>query len=75
MHVVRNALDHGIESPDARRAAGKDPQGRIDIAAFQRGNHVVIEVSDDGAGIDIDGLRTRARELGIVPPRRRAGSA
>jgi two-component system chemotaxis sensor kinase CheA len=74
MHVVRNALDHGIESPDVRRAAGKDAQGRIDIEAFQRGNHVVIEVSDDGAGIDVDRLCTRARELEIVPPDAELGS-
>jgi len=68
MHIVRNALDHAIEPPDERRAAGKEPQGSIRIEAFQRGNHVVISVSDDGRGIDLEALRERARSQGLVPP-------
>ncbi len=68
MHVVRNALDHAIEPPDERAAAGKDAMGRIAIDAFQRGNHVVIEVRDDGCGIDTLALRTRAEQLGLVSP-------
>ena len=68
MHVVRNALDHAIETLEERLAAGKDPQGCIRIEAFQRGNHVVIAVSDDGAGIDTDALRARAEAAGIVAP-------
>lgn len=66
MHVVRNALDHGIETPEERRAAGKDAQGTLRIEAFQRGNHVVIAVADDGRGIDRVALRARGEELGLI---------
>jgi len=66
MHTVRNALDHAIEAPEERLAAGKDPEGRIKIEAFQRGNHVVIAVSDDGRGIDTDRLRAKAESRGLV---------
>jgi two-component system chemotaxis sensor kinase CheA len=68
MHVVRNALDHALESPEERRAVGKEAQGTIRLAAFQRGNHVVIEVSDDGRGIDVRALRERAEALGLLRP-------
>ncbi|MBW1687954.1 MAG: chemotaxis protein CheA [Deltaproteobacteria bacterium] len=68
MHVVRNALDHAIEPSDERVAGGKDPQGCVSIEAFQRGNHVVIAVSDDGRGIDVETLRARAEACGIVEP-------
>ncbi len=68
MHVVRNALDHAIEPPEERVAAGKEPQGCVRIEAFQRGNHVVIAVSDDGRGIDVETLRARAEACGIVEP-------
>jgi two-component system chemotaxis sensor kinase CheA len=68
MHVVRNALDHAIESPEDRRAAGKDPEGLLAIEALQRGNHVVIAVRDDGRGIDLAALRTRAEAKGLVQP-------
>jgi two-component system chemotaxis sensor kinase CheA len=66
MHIVRNALDHAIEPPEERVAAGKPPQGLVRIEAVQRGNHVVVEVSDDGRGIDAAALRERAEELGLV---------
>jgi len=68
MHVVRNALDHALESPAERKAAGKDLEGCIRIEAFQRGNHVVIAVTDDGRGIDVETLRARAEERGLVQP-------
>jgi two-component system, chemotaxis family, sensor kinase CheA len=68
MHVVRNAIDHAIESPDDRRRAGKDPEGLLAIEALQRGNHVVIAVRDDGRGIDLETLRARAEEKGLVQP-------
>ncbi|MEM6445646.1 MAG: response regulator [Cyanobacteria bacterium P01_D01_bin.123] len=64
MHLVRNAFDHGIESPDARQAAGKPAQGTIDIRAFHRGNQTLITVSDDGGGINLDKVRDRARKMG-----------
>jgi len=66
MHVVRNALDHAIEPREERIAGGKDPEGRIRIEAFQRGNHVVIAVSDDGRGVDTAALRVLAEAKGIV---------
>jgi len=66
MHIVRNAIDHGIEPVEERRAAGKDAQGCIKINAFQRGNHVVISVSEDGRGIDRAALFARAQSLGLV---------
>lgn len=68
MHVVRNAFDHAIESADERQAAGKPAEGEILIQAFQRGNHVVIEVVDDGRGIDPVRVRQKAEERGIVSP-------
>jgi two-component system chemotaxis sensor kinase CheA len=66
LHLVRNAVDHGIEAPDARAAAGKPAEGAIRIAAAHRGNQVEIRVSDDGRGLDPDQLRSRAVERGLV---------
>jgi two-component system chemotaxis sensor kinase CheA len=68
MHIVRNALDHALENSEERLAAGKDPEGRIGVEAFQRGNHVVIAVSDDGRGIDTGSLRANAEAQGVVRP-------
>ncbi|MCZ6781754.1 MAG: chemotaxis protein CheA [Proteobacteria bacterium] len=68
MHVVRNAFDHAIESEEERVMAGKPAQGRILIEASQRGNHVVIEVADDGRGIDPAEVRRRAEAAGLVAP-------
>lgn len=59
-HILRNAADHGIESADERRAAGKDPMGHIRISARQSGNQIVIEIVDDGRGINVDKLGVRA---------------
>ncbi|MGH0034348.1 MAG: chemotaxis protein CheW [Myxococcota bacterium] len=66
VHIVRNAFDHAIESEEERRSVGKSPHGSILIEASQRGNHVVIEVRDDGRGIDSDAVRARAIERGLV---------
>ncbi len=68
VHVIRNAVDHGIEEPEVREAAGKPPRGRIRLAARQRGNHVVIEVEDDGAGVSRERVRRKAVERGLVEP-------
>jgi two-component system chemotaxis sensor kinase CheA len=68
MHIVRNAIDHGIELPDERKKAGKKESGTITLRAFQRGNHVVIEVSDDGSGIDIEKVKKKAIEKGLLMP-------
>ena len=67
MHIIRNAIDHGIEAPEKRLAAGKDDKGTIRISSFQKGNHVVIEVEDDGSGIDLDKVRAKAVQKGLVP--------
>ncbi len=66
IHMVRNSADHGIENPGEREAAGKPPQGVIRLSAFQRGNSIVVEVSDDGRGMDIDGIADRAVKKGLV---------
>ncbi|MGL5838605.1 MAG: chemotaxis protein CheA, partial [Sphingorhabdus sp.] len=59
-HILRNSADHGIESPDVRRAAGKDPVGHIHVIARQSGNQILIEIADDGCGIDLEKLGARA---------------
>ena len=68
MHLVRNALDHGIESPEARVAAGKPIQGNITLAARHDSGNIVILVRDDGRGMDGDALLAKARERGLVAP-------
>jgi two-component system chemotaxis sensor kinase CheA len=65
-HMVRNAVDHGLELPDARIAAGKPAVGTIRLVARQTGGRIVIEVSDDGRGIDRERLRARAVEAGLI---------
>jgi two-component system chemotaxis sensor kinase CheA len=71
-HAVRNSLDHGIEPPDVREAAGKDPEGTLRLRAAQEGSHVVIEVADDGAGIGVEKVRKKALERGLITPERAA---
>jgi two-component system chemotaxis sensor kinase CheA len=71
-HAVRNSLDHGIEPPDVRQAAGKDPEGTLRLRAVQEGSHVVIEVSDDGAGIGVERVRQKAIERGLIAADRAA---
>lgn len=68
MHCVRNALDHGIETPDVRKAAGKPEQGTMLLKASNEGNMIVIEVSDDGHGIDVERVKAKAVEKGILHP-------
>ncbi|MBE9008687.1 response regulator [Pseudanabaenaceae cyanobacterium LEGE 13415] len=65
-HLVNNALTHGIEDPEVRRAAGKSPTGKITIRAFHQGNQTVISVSDDGAGVDVERVRSKAIEKGLI---------
>jgi two-component system chemotaxis sensor kinase CheA len=64
-HLVRNAVDHGIESPEARLAAGKPAQGTLTLRAFHQGGNIVIEVADDGKGLDRDKLIAKAKERGL----------
>jgi two-component system, chemotaxis family, sensor histidine kinase and response regulator PixL len=65
MHLVRNAFDHGIETPATRSSQGKPPQGTIEIKAAHRGNQTIITVSDDGNGINLNKIRARAEEMGL----------
>lgn len=67
-HMIRNALDHGIEGPDARVAAGKPRQGTIHLSAAQRGGRIVIEVADDGRGLNREKVLAKARDRGLVAP-------
>jgi two-component system chemotaxis sensor kinase CheA len=71
-HLVRNAIGHGIETAEQRIRAGKRPQGTLRLAAYHQGNQVVIEVSDDGRGIDADKVRKRALSLGLLDAERAA---
>lgn len=66
VHLVRNALDHGIEAPEVRTAKGKPAVGTLTLNAFHEGSNIVIEIIDDGAGLDRDRILAKARERGIV---------
>ncbi len=74
-HMVRNAVDHGIEAPAARAAAGKPAQGTVSLSASHRAGRVVIEIADDGAGIDRDRVLRTAVDRGLVPPDAQLGEA
>ncbi|MCR9275521.1 MULTISPECIES: chemotaxis protein CheA [Mameliella] len=67
-HMVRNAVDHGLEKPDGRDSAGKDPVGTIRLSASHRSGSVFIEISDDGAGLNRERILAKAIEKGLVPP-------
>jgi two-component system, chemotaxis family, sensor kinase CheA len=66
VHLIRNSMDHGIETPEARRAAGKDPVAKIHLSAQYSGAAVLIQVSDDGRGLNVDAIRARAVERGLI---------
>jgi len=68
VHLVRNAIDHGLEMPEARTVAGKDETGTITLSASHQGGHIVIEVSDDGRGLDRERIAAKAAERGIALP-------
>ncbi|WP_442684326.1 chemotaxis protein CheA [Stenotrophomonas sp. JC08] len=68
VHLVRNAIDHGVEAPDLREAQGKPRMGHVRLSAQQEGDYVSIEIQDDGAGIDPERLRAKAREKGLIDP-------
>jgi two-component system chemotaxis sensor kinase CheA len=65
-HLVRNAVDHGIELPAVRQAAGKDPEGLLFLRAFHEGGQVNIEITDDGAGLDLERIRNKAVQKGLI---------
>lgn len=68
MHCIRNSVDHGIEAPEARTAAGKPETGTILLKASNEGNQIVIEIKDDGAGIDVEKVRKKAVDRGLIHP-------
>ena len=68
VHLVRNALDHGLETPERREAAGKDATGTLELKAFHEGGNIIIEVRDDGAGLNRAKILQKAHERGLVAP-------
>lgn len=66
VHMIRNSVDHGVETPEIRRASGKDETGTVELKAYNEGNMIVIEISDDGAGMDADILKSKAMEKGLI---------
>ena len=66
MHMIRNSIDHGLETPEVRRAAGKDPSGKIVLEAFHDSGNIVVRISDDGAGLDHAAILQQARNRGII---------
>ena len=71
-HSVRNAIDHGIEAPELREAAGKDAEGVLTLSARQQGSHVIVEVTDDGGGIRVERIRDKAIERRLITPQKAA---
>ncbi|HBE20616.1 MAG TPA: chemotaxis protein CheA [Cyanobacteria bacterium UBA11149] len=69
-HLIRNCLDHGLETPEVRTALGKSPVGRLSVRAYHESGQVNIEISDDGAGIDPDKVKEKALQRGIITPER-----
>jgi two-component system chemotaxis sensor kinase CheA len=68
VHLVRNSLDHGVEMPEVRKAAGKPEVGTIHLNAYHQGGNIVIEITDDGAGLNAERILNKARERGLVGP-------
>jgi two-component system, chemotaxis family, sensor kinase CheA len=66
IHIIRNSADHGVESPEERVAAGKSPRGTVVLDAFHRGNSILVQVTDDGKGLDPDKIRNKAIAKGII---------
>jgi chemosensory pili system protein ChpA (sensor histidine kinase/response regulator) len=67
LHLIRNAFDHGIETPTTRSMLGKSPTGAIELSATYRGNQTIITLRDDGAGINTEKIRAKALEMGLTP--------
>ena len=67
VHMIRNAIDHGIESPDDRRGKGKNPEGHLSLSAYHQGGSIVIEIKDDGRGLDKQKIARKAIEKGLLP--------
>jgi two-component system chemotaxis sensor kinase CheA len=73
IHLLRNAVDHGVEQPSAREKAGKPREGRIVLSAQNRGDRVEVEIGDDGAGLDLELIKAKAVEKGLLPAEQAAG--
>ncbi|WP_162982901.1 chemotaxis protein CheW, partial [Helicobacter sp. L8] len=73
IHIIRNSCDHGIEKPEDRKMLGKPETGRVELSAYNEGNHIVIKITDDGAGLDPEKLREKAVEKGVITEREAAG--
>ncbi|MCD8212612.1 MAG: response regulator [Campylobacter sp.] len=69
VHIIRNSCDHGIENPETRKAAGKNEKGIVQLKAYNEGNHIVVEIVDDGKGLDADMLKIKSIEKGIITER------
>ncbi len=69
IHIIRNSCDHGIETPDVRKANGKNETGKVELKAYNEGNHIVIEIKDDGKGLDAEMLKIKAIEKGLLSER------
>ena len=65
-HMVRNSADHGLEGPEARRAAGKPDKGTIRLSAYHEGGHIIIEIADDGRGLDMDKIKQKIVDNGLA---------
>jgi len=66
VHIIRNSVDHAIETPEVRQKMGKPTKGRVSITAFQQGNQIIIEVADDGKGIDVERVKKKALEKALI---------
>jgi two-component system chemotaxis sensor kinase CheA len=66
IHMIRNSVDHGVEHPDVRRKKGKPDKGTVNLSAYHEGNHIVVEIKDDGAGMDAEVLKMKAVEKGVI---------
>lgn len=69
IHIIRNSCDHGVEKPEDRAAAGKPETGKVELKAYNEGNHIVIEIADDGKGLDAEMLKAKAVEKGLISER------
>jgi two-component system chemotaxis sensor kinase CheA len=75
VHLIRNSMDHGLETPEVRRAAGKGPTGTIRLSARHSGANVLIQIADDGRGLDVEAVRARAIEQGLIDSAARPSEA
>ncbi|MGA9045658.1 chemotaxis protein CheW [Sulfuricurvum sp.] len=73
VHIIRNSCDHGIETPDVRLSSGKEETGTIHLKAYHEGNHIVIQIIDDGKGLDADMLKQKSIEKGIITEKEAEG--